>query len=260
MPAVATTAVPVRTADLRRCSPLETLVELSLPLPWLALALFATSHGWYPLTALASFYFFLTGLRVSHNAFHGALGLSARATDAVLVVLSVAMLGALHAVRTTHLVHHRHCMDERDVEGRVGRVSAARALLAGPAFAVAIHVAGWREATRAVRAWIVLELAANAAWLATVWLLSDVPALRVHTLLMVGAYSLSAFFAVWSVHRGCGPRDGARTLRSRWKSRLSYAMFFHDEHHRYPAIPTCHLGELARRLDAAGRPPGPTVW
>jgi len=33
------------------------------------------------------------------------------------------------------------------------------------------------------------------------------------------------------------------------KSRLSYAMFFHVEHHLFPAVPTCHLAMLAARLD-----------
>lgn len=28
-------------------------------------------------------------------------------------------------------------------------------------------------------------------------------------------------------------------------------MFFHAKHHLFPAVPTCHLAELAARLDAA---------
>jgi fatty acid desaturase len=32
---------------------------------------------------------------------------------------------------------------------------------------------------------------------------------------------------------------------------ISYEMFFHVEHHLYPAVPTCRLPVLARRLDAA---------
>jgi fatty acid desaturase len=28
-------------------------------------------------------------------------------------------------------------------------------------------------------------------------------------------------------------------------------MFFHVEHHLFPAVPTCHLPQLARRLDEA---------
>jgi beta-carotene hydroxylase len=28
-------------------------------------------------------------------------------------------------------------------------------------------------------------------------------------------------------------------------------MFYHLEHHLFPAVPTCNLGKLAKRLDAA---------
>jgi hypothetical protein len=31
---------------------------------------------------------------------------------------------------------------------------------------------------------------------------------------------------------------------------ISYSMFFHAEHHLFPAVPTCHLAVLAKRLDA----------
>jgi fatty acid desaturase len=31
---------------------------------------------------------------------------------------------------------------------------------------------------------------------------------------------------------------------------ISYNMFLHAEHHLFPAVPTAHLAELARRLDA----------
>jgi len=51
--------------------------------------------------------FFLTGLRLIHNAFHGALGLSRRGTEIVLWVMSMVILGSMHAVRFTHLTHHR---------------------------------------------------------------------------------------------------------------------------------------------------------
>ena len=62
---------------------------------------------------------------------------------------------------------------------------------------------------------------------------------------------LTSFFAVWTVHHHC-EHDGlfARTVRSRIKARLTYNMFFHMEHHLFPAVPTCRLQILADRLDA----------
>ena len=35
------------------------------------------------------------------------------------------------------------------------------------------------------------------------------------------------------------------------KAFVTYNMFYHVEHHLFPSVPTCHLPELARRLDGA---------
>lgn len=62
---------------------------------------------------------------------------------------------------------------------------------------------------------------------------------------------LTAFFAVWTVHRGCDPDHSiARTIRGKIKAKASYNMFFHAEHHMFPTVPTCKLNVLAERLDA----------
>ena len=61
---------------------------------------------------------------------------------------------------------------------------------------------------------------------------------------------MTAFFAVWTVHRGCdGKTVIARTLRNRFKSLIAFDMFYHAEHHLFPKVPTCHLSRLAERLD-----------
>ena len=62
----------------------------------------------------------------------------------------------------------------------------------------------------------------------------------------------TACFAVWTVHHDCDRHHYiARTQRTWWKNFISYNMFFHTEHHLFPTVPTCHLPELARRLDQA---------
>jgi hypothetical protein len=40
-------------------------------------------------------------------------------------------------------------------------------------------------------------------------------------------------------------------LRHPIKVFLTYSMFYHVEHHLFPAVPTCRLSILARRLDRA---------
>lgn len=112
---------PLRTVQWRDLVPLniwERVWELSLSAPWLlaSLACYARGGCWLAVGAGCTFFFFLTGLRQSHNAQHYCLGIGRRAQDIVLLVLSVLMMMSMHAVQVTHLVHHRHCLATDDVE------------------------------------------------------------------------------------------------------------------------------------------------
>jgi fatty acid desaturase len=237
--------------DLLPVSRIDIASELMLSLPWLAASLAAAGSGWYALALPASFMFFLTGLRQAHGAQHRALGLSPAATEWVLAALSLLMLGSMHAVQVNHLRHHRLCLRDEDVEARSARLPAWRALCVGPLFPVRLHRAALRVASARQRRWIRAELAANAIAVGAAWWLAW-PTLRYHLLAMCAGQCLTAFFAVWTVHHDCEPGGVfARTLRHRGLSWLSYDMFYHLEHHLFPAVPTRRLRELARRLDAA---------
>ena len=244
-------AVPWR--DLLQLTWREKLWELTLPLPWLAASLWCYAHGLWVWGAVGSFYLFLTGLRQSHGAQHYSLGTPRWSQDIVLAALSVIMLASMHAVQVSHLHHHRHCLDEDDTEGSTARLPWWRAILAGPLFPVRLHRAAWRMGSPAKRRWIAAEVAGVLSVIAAALVL-DVPALRWHAAVMLIGESLTGFFAVWTVHHGCDPHDVmARTQRGRWINRLAYSMFFHVEHHLFPAVPTCHLWRLAERLDDAMR-------
>jgi fatty acid desaturase len=244
-----TPAVPWR--DLLQLTWREKLWELTLPLPWLAVSLWCYAQGHWMWGALGSFYLFLTGLRQSHGAQHYTLGTSRRSQDLVLSALSVIMLASMHAVQVSHLHHHRHCLDEDDTEGSTARLPWWQAILAGPLFPVRLHRAAWRMGSPAKRRWIAAEVAGVLSVILFA-LFADLPALRWHVAAMLIGESLTGFFAVWTVHHGCEPHDLlARTQRGRWINRLSYSMFFHVEHHLFPAVPTGHLWRLAERLDAA---------
>jgi len=234
--------------DLVSMTAWECAVELTLPLPWLAASIFCYDRGWIALGAFCSVYLFLTGLRLAHGLQHYHLPVSHRAQDAVMSVLSLIMLGSIHAIQATHLNHHRHCLKEADVEGRVAKWPAWKALLWGPIFPVATHRAALKLASRAKRRWIVSEIAAIAI---IVGLSPWMPAaLAWFVLSMVVAECMTGFFAVWTVHRDCDEGIPFRTQRGVWSNRLFYNMFYHAEHHLFPAVPTCHQAELARRLDA----------
>jgi fatty acid desaturase len=237
--------------DLLKLTPLEKWHELTLSLPWLVASLLFYNHGHWIFGALGSFYFFLTGLRQSHGAQHYTLGLGKKSEDIVLLVLSVLMLGSMHAVQVSHLHHHRHCLDADDAEGSTARLSWWRALLVGPLFPLRLHFAAWRLGSRVKRGWIAAEVAAVVAVLLGAVFVSSL-ALRAHAVAMLLGESMTGFFAVWTVHHDCEPHGlHSRTQRGRWINRLFYNMFFHAEHHLYPAVPTCHLPRLAARLDAA---------
>jgi fatty acid desaturase len=243
--------------DLRRFERCEVAYESLLALPWLAASLGAwqlafSGHPAFVALALpAAFFFFLTGLRQVHNAYHYTLGLGRPATELTMFALSVAMMSAMHAIQATHLHHHRHCLDEDDVEGSVARGSWRRAVLAGPAFAVRLQREDWRLAGPRARRWIAIELSAIAAT-AAVAVGVDLPALGAHVATMIAGQCLTGFFAVWTVHRGCAAGGWiARTQRGWLKNLVSYDMFHHAEHHLFPGVPTVHLPELARRLDRA---------
>jgi fatty acid desaturase len=67
---------------------------------------------------------------------------------------------------------------------------------------------------------------------------------------MIFAEFLMAFFAVWTVHHDTGENpEMARTQRGKWKNRITFSMFYHLEHHLFPAVPTIKLPELAMRID-----------
>jgi fatty acid desaturase len=233
----------------------EVVYETLITTPWLAVSLTAwhlasTTHIAFVALALASaFFFFLTGLRQVHNAYHYALGLDRRSTDLTMFALSLTMMSAMHAIQATHLNHHRHCLDDEDVEGRAATQSWWRAVISGPAFAVHLHRNGWMLANTRTRRWIVVEMIALAFTITAAVLLEWLP-LRAHVMTMIAGQCFTAFFAVWTVHHDCLPIGRiARTQRGWLKNVMSYDMFHHVEHHLFPAVPTCHLPELSNRLD-----------
>jgi fatty acid desaturase len=234
--------------DLVALTPLEIAWELTLSLPWLLLSFCCYGHGWFVPGLACSFYFFRTGLRQSHNAQHYSLGVPRKVQDGVLFGLSVLMLASMHAVQVNHLHHHRHCLED-DAEGATARMPWWKAILAGPMFYARLHVSAWRLGTLRKRQWIAAELVAITGMLVSAICVSDWLALRWHVSAMLAGECLTGFFAVWTVHHGCSAHEPGRTQRGKWLNRLSYSMFFHAEHHLFPAVPTGHLHVLARRLD-----------
>ena len=243
----------IKWADLVSYNHWEIVKELLLPFPWLIFSLAGYAYGYYMAALFCTFYFFLTSLRLSHNAFHYALGLPKGITDIIMFLQSGLMLGSLHAIQFTHLKHHAHCLSSADVEGQVAKQGFWEVLFKGPLFPLLIHRYALKSAQRKNQLWIYAELALNAVIILCVFFVFENIALKLHFLMMLAGYCMSAFFAVWSVHHHCESHDlPARTLRGKIRNLLFYNMFFHLEHHLFPQVPTCHLPILAERLDKAG--------
>lgn len=241
----------IRWRDLAALSTREKLVELTISLPWLVLAPYAFHARWWPVALFASFVFFLTGLRQAHGAQHYSLGVPRIAQDMLLLVLSVLMLSSLHALQATHMHHHRHALDKSDLESATARMSWWMAILSGPWFILALNLEGYRMSKPVKRTWIALEATLIVAYLMLVFSWAPAAVQMFAGAMMVGE-CLTGFFAVWTVHHDCDPEHQlARTQRGWWKTSLTYQMFYHVEHHLFPAVPTPHLPELAARLDRA---------
>lgn len=131
------------------------------------------------------------------------------------------MLGSMHAVRLTHLQHHRECLGANDVEGTSARRSAAGALLWGIIFPVQLHLAALRLASPRQVRWILAELSLTCGWIAVI-LTSEYRLVWYHVAAMALGQTLTGFFAVWTVHHDCDRwQQIARTLRHRLKSAVA---------------------------------------
>jgi hypothetical protein len=89
-------------------APFEILWEPLLPAAWLAASSLMAMHGHYGIALGLSFLFFADGSAGHPQRLSlGAGTLSRRLADLVLWIMSVLMLGLMHAVQFHHLWHHR---------------------------------------------------------------------------------------------------------------------------------------------------------
>ena len=121
----------------------------------------------------------------------------------------------------------------------------------GPFFAIETHANAWRYGSRTQRRYMLVDGASNLA-VPVLAIALQSHALAYHLAIMLAAQCATAFFAMWITHHGCeGSHPVARTQRTRWINLASYNMFFHLEHHTFPAVPVKRLAVLAKRLDKA---------
>lgn len=236
--------------DLLKLNRREIITELFISIPWLLLSCIAAYYHLLFPALLSSFIFFLTGLRQSHNAQHYAVGISKRATEWFLFFISLSMMASMHAVKYNHLVHHKSTLAVDDIEAMSAKMKWWKAILAGPYFIVMLHTHALIKGNKKLKEWILLEIFINVVIIFFSFFIFDIYWLKYHVIIMLVGECFTSFFAVWTVHHDCEKSYlFARTVRGKFKGKLFYNMFYHMEHHLFPKVPTCHMDELARRID-----------
>ncbi len=235
--------------DLKKLSIREMLIENNLTIPWFIASILLAYSGHYLLALPFSGFFFLTGLRQVHNGFHNSLGTNKFLTWFTLFSNSLLMMVSIHAVKFNHIRHHKYCLSEEDYEGKSANMTCYGAILYGPIHMFLIHKVTLQLGNRKYKKNVLLELACISIILFLV-VYYQVHFLIYHYSVMLIGEFLMAFFAVWSVHHDTDENpELARTQRGGWKNKITFSMFYHLEHHLFPAVPTIKLPELANRID-----------
>ncbi|GAF59700.1 hypothetical protein JCM18902_2572 [Psychrobacter sp. JCM 18902] len=236
--------------DLRQLSLGETVYNIFLSLPFLLLSWWSAWQGWWLLALVATFFFFTAALRQAHDCYHRTLGVEKLATETMLFFLSITMLCSTHAIRHTHLNHHRDPLGDSDVEGNWARLPWYQAILGGGIFSIMIQWFGLTHGSSRNRILVGFDLLLIFAVIVAAFITTH-PVLIYHVLVMILANTMVGFFAVWSVHHGCDEVVYARSERHPLINLLTFNLLYHIEHHLFPAVPTNHLPMLAKRLDSA---------
>jgi fatty acid desaturase len=235
--------------DLRKLTGWETFIENNITLPWLAASLLCAYFECYLIALPFSFIFFITALRQVHNAFHKALGTNRFLTWFSMYSNSVLMMVSVHSVKFNHLRHHKYCLTEKDYEARPVTMRWYQAILYGPIHIYQTHRVTFLFGSKFHKKMLFLELLTISAFIAIAFYF-QIKLMIYHIIVMIIGEFFTAFFAVWTVHHDAEDMpEHCRTQRSVWKNKITFNMFYHLEHHLFPAVPTIKLPELAKRID-----------
>ncbi|WLF83639.1 fatty acid desaturase [Moraxella sp. ZY210820] len=236
--------------DLRHLTIWQIAYNVILPYPFVLISWYFASQSQYVLAVLFSYFFFAGAFRQGHDIYHRSLGVSGWKSTLLLYILSALTLTSLHAIGQSHLQHHRNPLGEDDAEGQLSHKTWWQALLGGLSFRYRVYVHGWKLAkkyqrdTGHIMVDSVLVVAMTILTFVTGWEI-----LLYQFCVMFVANALVGVVGVWGMHHDCDDDVVARTERNPIINLLTFNLFYHVEHHLFPAVPTNHLPELAKRLD-----------
>jgi beta-carotene hydroxylase len=241
--------------DLLEMTPLWRSIALAGPFLCTALFFVTAWRGWWWLALpLIGVHTFLSYGSVSHDLVHGTLRLPPLANDVLLALVELLGLRSGHAYRATHIFHHRFFPAEEDLEGAPARMTRVRLLLEGPVYLPRLGAWAWKRARPRERAWLAMEWAGIASYLAlSLWLWrsgrTPVPAIYAALLILASWWFAFVFVYLMHVPTGRSPLFQTRAFRGRILPALLLHHTYHLEHHLYPMVPARNWLELGRRLD-----------
>lgn len=132
----------VQWKDLRALAWWQVVFNVLLPYPLLVLAWWSAWHGFLLLAFGAWFLFFASSFRQAHDGFHRSLSVGKKATDFLLCLSSGLIISSNHAIRQTHLQHHRTPLAEADFEASFYKLQWWQAILGGTQFWLSLQTHG----------------------------------------------------------------------------------------------------------------------
>jgi beta-carotene hydroxylase len=238
--------------DLLRVTPLQLLITLALP--FVAMGCYVLFAWWpcWPL-AVASMMMlsFVTYGSTSHDLVHGTLHLPRRLNDFMLSLIELLSLRSGTAYRLSHLNHHRHLLDDDDIEGATAHGSLFRAIVSGPTLQLQLWLWAWHK-YKPMRPRLLLEgIGIVVLIIMAVVMFRWSPGPLVYVALVIGGSWFFPLITVYIPHdaRAQEPLTQTRLFRGRLVQLIAFDHLYHLEHHLYPAVPHHHWRKLAERLD-----------
>lgn len=246
-------------ASAPRITAKQRAVELGRPVLFLAAFVLAERFLGVWAAPIAAVSVFAVALLV-HDLIHNALHLPKPWSDLALSFFALFLIKSGHALRASHVRHHRLCLSSTDEEGRVAHASIPRLVITGPWIALRARWTSFRDGSRSSRPWQAVETAINVAWVAA---LADAGARRgsIAAILYLGAVVLVTVSApIWGAKIPHTLPVGhpivvwLRERAGRWTP-AACSVLFHELHHRAPRIPVALLAQ--RRAEIESLPPSP---